>query len=79
MDKNRMQGTDAGESPVFLNFQELADQLDTSVISPLEDMEMNLPKAWEDKASDVFLSRLAFHREILESIRKKLLLIARQQ
>ena len=63
----------AGKTSALLwELQNLASRLDSTVLCPLELIERNLEKNWDDAAAAVFLKRLALHEEIIKTARREL-------
>ncbi len=63
----------AGKTSALLwELQNLASRLDSTVLCPLELIERNLEKNWDDAAVTVFLKRLALHEEIIKTARQEL-------
>lgn len=52
--------------------EEMSSTMQSSVISPLLETTQQIRRYWQDPASEVFLGRLAAHRELLESAGKML-------
>lgn len=52
--------------------EEMSATMKASVISPLLETTEQIRRSWQDPAADVFLRRLAAHRELLESAAKAL-------
>ena len=59
-------------SEISGELQDLASRLDSTVLCPLELIERNLEKNWDDAAVTVFLKRLALHEEIIKTARQEL-------
>lgn len=59
-------------SEISGELQDLASRLDSTVLRPLELIERNLEKNWDDAAVTVFLKRLALHEEIIKTARQEL-------
>ena len=63
-----------GEAASTEKLEEIADMLQNSVISPLENLEGMLRKSWtQDEAADVFLSRLDIRLDNLLALKREIL------
>ena len=63
-----------GEAASAEKLEEIADMLQNSVISPLENLEGMLRKSWtQDEAADVFLSRLDIRLDNLLALKREIL------
>lgn len=63
-----------GEAASAERLEEIADMLQNSVISPLENLEGMLRKSWtQDEAADVFLSRLDIRLDNLRAVKREIL------
>ena len=59
-------------SVISESIRELAGRLNSTVLHPLESIQQDLEKNWNDRAADSFKKRLALHREMIESVREHL-------
>ena len=63
-----------GEAASTEKLEEIADMLQNSVISPLENLEGMLRKSWtQDEAAYVFLSRLDIRLDNLLALKREIL------